>query len=176
MANPGSKWLVIAIDHSTKINTSPGGSLLAAPDLNEPEAEASDGEYKVIRSGASAFSKNEDYYTSVRKIAELAYGIQEARPTHVNLTVPYVPYSHFQDSTAYRAGQGYGEYLSALTAHMIRSEPGLLDIKKELCSVEVFKMPSLPVWSPPGVSMTASLRCFPFPPTLCGLCFGMVPR
>ena len=89
----------------------------------------------------------------------MVYRIEEVENSYINLTVPYVPYDHFQSSRSYRAGLGYGVYLDLLRSNMIREDRRIFEHKKQLCSREVSKEERHPVWLPSDLSMSVSANC-----------------
>jgi hypothetical protein len=78
-------------------------------DLNEPIGDGPDG-YKIIY----PYSKNlllEPY----PRASDMAYEIEDVDQFHINFSVPYVPWQHFEHSMAYQAGLTYSDYISCMT-------------------------------------------------------------
>ena len=97
------------------------------------------------------------------ELGGLHYTINKSGETRVNLTIPFVPYEHFQGTRVYREGFTYFEYLDMIRFIISNEYYRVLNLMERGCGRVLSKKKELPIWSLCTISEQVSSRCY-----LCG--------
>ena len=88
------------------------------------------------------------YSRSAYNSAAMKYVVQEVDDWFINLTVPYVPYEHFQLSRGHRDGFTYADYMNVWTHLLHFNDRGrVFKLKENMCRAEDHEIEKLPVKS-----------------------------
>ncbi|KAH0562123.1 hypothetical protein GP486_003183 [Trichoglossum hirsutum] len=82
------------------------------------------------------------------RTSSMAYKIEDAGQFNIDISVPYVPWQHFERSAGYRAGLTYGDYISCMTDRL-GSSRRWHEYRAKMCTNKTKDDSILPYWRLP---------------------------